>query len=1271
MPPAMRRFLILTPAIGALLFASAFFFLQPDWNRSSLPTIETDVLVYGSSLGGTSAAIIAAEHGARVVFASDAAVIGGQAVESGISAFDDLNQPWEQWGLYADLQEYLRNQYGSTNGKNVGLGTAVTGRVASIPNDIQDFFIHRIKKNQRITLLARHSISSLKKSRGQWHTAILSNLQDHSQVRVNFEYLVDGTETGQLFEKTQTPFYIGFDKRERTGEKFALPDLIRQSFIKGTYLQDTKIDGFGNRVQAVNSPFILVDRGYPGTFFPISPVSTDCPGSASVASFITDVPIVQLSANTCTAHIPIQPEFSDTYDAYLIHHGNGEVQVRIQSPAFPGLPLHLSIELSSAGTSTFLGTFFLPTELSTITISSTTHAPQLEGVVLVKRNIHVYPTIIDQPFTQPVIINQPDISAVEADIYFVGNNLSGQVPLRVRGEETYPLPLGPTTLRLSQISLRKPLHLSLPDTLREKISSIIVIPTSLDLAPLRFSSDSPDREIPVSEIGADSLLRESVTPIREWDFSAPESGNTVFSIGTNIDKWRLIELWEDSPPKKIHSQSFLTHNVTRNPRPIFSASLQKGAKYRLRIGLPRNESWDTFTWSVDPMTTSAALFTNEVKVGPARPRLFEGIYDLWSRNAQQSPSTFSIHHPSHPNVQMVIPAANAQYEYLGKALLDRMSTLQTDSPDAQILAIPNQFVDTYEWTGTLSHGSPSLLFSTLPPGQYRLVLTGGPSSADTLHLSQEQNQDQQLLSLPQSDFAMEPRLVPEMLIITGSPLTLKFPPNFASSRITLRFYEEIPDLSSSWSFNMALHPLTGSASTSVVPLFLFRNIVSSAWILKGKPEGYIPKHIARNTLGMTIVNNPSNDYAIVPAEDIDDTSVVQNSRYLSAAYAYWMRYDSSLTPQNLNCDPGNFTCTPKRTQPVFGLFADPLSLFAPKPYIREGRRLSAKRMITFEDISLQMNACENGKCPASCKPLQRVPYCATEHQDPLLFPDALAAAGYIIDLHAFYSPQEYFSKIKRFRTAYEKQQLPDNAYTLVTQQWLYPYSKPAEIPLNSLLPITGTNVFPASHTIGMTQIANGLFRTHVNELAIGQSIGYVLSYCIANRIPPAVIIGAELASLQHTLVEEDVILFPIADMFDDDLLRKSVQHLIIERLLLPQATLHSDPQVPLFGAVRYSISPKIKNGLSDAAQQLLSKQLQSTSMTSYRELILSLVGTDSSHVLSDDALRSYAIEKGIMDAEHRSLPTQEALNAPPSNGDLYRATYVLMRNQWIGQKNFP
>ena len=115
-----------------------------------------------------------------------------------------------------------------------------------------------------------------------------------------------------------------------------------------------------------------------------------------------------------------------------------------------------------------------------------------------------------------------------------------------------------------------------------------------------------------------------------------------------------------------------------------------------------------------------------------------------------------------------------------------------------------------------------------------------------------------------------------------------------------------------------------------------------------------------------------------------------------------------------------------------------------KPYIRESRRIVAKKTICEQDVSKKFN-----KVPPTVK-------------------DSVGVGHYAIDIHL----------------------------TTKTHSFLYDETYPFEIPLSAMIPVRIKNLIPACKNIGCTHLTNGCYRLHPVEWNVGEVAGLLAAYAM-------------------------------------------------------------------------------------------------------------------------------------------------------------------------------
>ena len=224
----------------------------------------------------------------------------------------------------------------------------------------------------------------------------------------------------------------------------------------------------------------------------------------------------------------------------------------------------------------------------------------------------------------------------------------------------------------------------------------------------------------------------------------------------------------------------------------------------------------------------------------------------------------------------------------------------------------------------------------------------------------------------------------------------------------------------------------------------------------------------------TIINVPGNDYHDRPYLDRPgEETVLEEARNLARAYLYWLQHEAPR-------DDGGVGYPEVRPVPEMTGTPDGL---AQAPYIREGRRLAACTVVSERDIHARF-------WPGS----RSRPH-----------PDAVGLGGYFIDLHQ----------------------------TSGGTPGLWEQPRPYQIPLGALVSPELVNFAVANKGIGVTQIANGAYRLHPVEWAIGEAAGVLADFMLEHPAGHPHLQGQRLRDYQRRLAESGVPLYWYSDVPHD------------------------------------------------------------------------------------------------------------------------------------------
>lgn len=226
---------------------------------------------------------------------------------------------------------------------------------------------------------------------------------------------------------------------------------------------------------------------------------------------------------------------------------------------------------------------------------------------------------------------------------------------------------------------------------------------------------------------------------------------------------------------------------------------------------------------------------------------------------------------------------------------------------------------------------------------------------------------------------------------------------------------------------------------------------------------------------LALVNWSGNDYRFanpLTADQDERKRIFSEARRLAMGFLYWLQTDAPRADDRTGF-PGL-----KLRPNVMGT-EDGLSK---KPYVRESRRIKAKRRVVEQDVAAA----------------------TTDGARARRFADSVGVAWYGLDLHSCVGN-------------------PDKV--------LHVSTSPFQIPLGALLPINRSNLLPACKNIGTTHLTNGGYRTHPGEWAIGEAAGLLATHCVECEVSPREVRSddRQLHQFQYRLLKQGV---PIAWTLD-------------------------------------------------------------------------------------------------------------------------------------------
>ena len=218
---------------------------------------------------------------------------------------------------------------------------------------------------------------------------------------------------------------------------------------------------------------------------------------------------------------------------------------------------------------------------------------------------------------------------------------------------------------------------------------------------------------------------------------------------------------------------------------------------------------------------------------------------------------------------------------------------------------------------------------------------------------------------------------------------------------------------------------------------------------------------------ISLINWPQNDYVLgnlVGVSEAEAQRHVTRAKQLSLSLLYWLQTEAPR-PDGRTGFPG------------LRLRADLMGTddgLAKAPYVRESRRIHAQFTVLEGHVGFEQRAMQvTGKTRAEIQ-RRRANGDRFEKVRAAEFTDSIGVGSYPIDLHPTSGGDNYID--------FE--------------------SLPFQIPLGALLPVRIQNLLPACKNIGTTHITGGCYRLHPVEWGIGEAVGCLASFSIAEKVLP-------------------------------------------------------------------------------------------------------------------------------------------------------------------------
>ncbi|MEV8366669.1 FAD-dependent oxidoreductase [Streptomyces niveus] len=195
--------------------------------------INADVAIIGGGLGSVAAALALLQHGRRVVLTEEYAWLGGQLTSQAVPPDEHI---WvERFGVTAryralreGIRRYYRDHYPLTAAaradRELNPGRGRVSRLCHEPRVAEAVITALLapyRSTGRLTVLHPAVPVAAEMREATVRTVTVADPRTGAETVISAEYVLDGTETGDLLPLTGTEYVVGAEGRSDTGEPSA------------------------------------------------------------------------------------------------------------------------------------------------------------------------------------------------------------------------------------------------------------------------------------------------------------------------------------------------------------------------------------------------------------------------------------------------------------------------------------------------------------------------------------------------------------------------------------------------------------------------------------------------------------------------------------------------------------------------------------------------------------------------------------------------------------------------------------------------------------------------------------------------------------------------------------------------------------------------------------------------------------------------------------------------------------------------------------------
>jgi hypothetical protein len=193
--------------------------------------VRYDLVIAGGGLGGCAAAMEACSKGLKVLMTEETDWIGGQITSQGVPP--DEHKWIEAFGCtarYRDYRNRVRDYYKRNfpikgeAGNPFNPGKGLVSNICHDPRvtlDVLHEMLSPFLLAGTLTLMTNTRVTALDRKENTLSSAVVTN-EKGEELTVEFDYIIDATETGELLPLSGTEYVTGAESREETGEPHAV-----------------------------------------------------------------------------------------------------------------------------------------------------------------------------------------------------------------------------------------------------------------------------------------------------------------------------------------------------------------------------------------------------------------------------------------------------------------------------------------------------------------------------------------------------------------------------------------------------------------------------------------------------------------------------------------------------------------------------------------------------------------------------------------------------------------------------------------------------------------------------------------------------------------------------------------------------------------------------------------------------------------------------------------------------------------------------------------